>query len=212
MLLSEEAFHADSEVVLDVLSMLEGDSGSAVRWRLALWGIDRLLDDFGFDLERKLRWAGWRKQLFANEFGVDKAKRIRLGDKFRKERKDLESLMSAGEMPEGGDHELAPALSVLQAGSRAFTEIGERMRALAEKGRLTISIEEMTASLAHMRANRLLRSAHRAQEAVIYDFLERIYEARAARQKAGRRQTGSRVEAGTRASSLIEGRPAAGAV
>jgi len=77
---------------------------------------------------------------------------------------------------------------------------------------LTVSIEEMTASLAHMRANRLLRSAHRAQEAVIYDFLERIYEGRAARQTPGRRQTGSRVQVENRASSLIESPPAAGAV
>jgi hypothetical protein len=49
----------------------------------------------------------------------------------------------------------------------------------------------MAVSLTHMRANRLLRSAHRAQEAVFYDFLERIYEGRAAREKASQRNAAS---------------------
>jgi hypothetical protein len=32
-----------------------------------------------------------------------------------------------------------------------------------------------------MHANRMLRSAHRAQEVVLYDFLARLYESQAAR-------------------------------
>ncbi len=36
-------------------------------------------------------------------------------------------------------------------------------------------------SYLHMHANRLLRSAHGAQELVLYDFLCRLYESRAAR-------------------------------
>jgi len=60
------------------------------------------------------------------------------------------------------------------------------MRALVASRRMTISMENMVVSLTHMRANRLLRSAHRAQEAVLYDFLERIYEGRAARAKSDR--------------------------
>jgi thiopeptide-type bacteriocin biosynthesis protein len=64
--------------------------------------------------------------------------------------------------------------------------IAERLCALSDSGRLTVSMDDMAASLVHMRINRLLRSAHRAQEAVLYDFLERIYDGRAARQRAAR--------------------------
>jgi hypothetical protein len=34
------------------------------------------------------------------------------------------------------------------------------------------------ASYLHLHANRLLRSAHHAQEVILYDFLARLYESR----------------------------------
>src|SRR5437867_8786950 len=46
------------------------------------------------------------------------------------------------------DHELAPGLAVLRAGSRALTEVAARLRVLAEPRPLTVSMEEMAASLA----------------------------------------------------------------
>jgi hypothetical protein len=40
---------------------------------------------------------------------------------------------------------------------------------------------DLAASFAHMHVNRLLRSAHRAQELVLYELLDRAYSARAGR-------------------------------
>ena len=186
ILVAEELFHADSETVLELVGLLGGDEGAVARWRLALWGIDLLLGDLGFDLARKLLWARQRRDSFGPEYGVDRPKRVRLGNRFRQERAALEELFRAGEVPGGGDHELAPGLTVLCAGSGSMAPVAERLRALSDSGRLTVSMDDMAASLAHMRVNRLLRSAHRAQEAVLYDFLERIYDGRAARQRAAR--------------------------
>jgi len=186
ILVAEELFHADSETVLELVGLLGGDEGAVARWRLALWGIDLLLGDLGFDLARKLLWARQRRDSFGLEYGVDRPKRVRLGNRFRQERAALEELFRAGEVPGGGDHELAPGLTVLCAGSGSMAPVAERLRALSDSGRLTVSMDDMAASLAHMRVNRLLRSAHRAQEAVLYDFLERIYDGRAARQRAAR--------------------------
>jgi hypothetical protein len=42
-----------------------------------------------------------------------------------------------------------------------------------------------------MHANRLLRSAQRAQELVLYDFLDRLYEGQAARAKQAAKQAAS---------------------
>ena len=53
--LAERLFQADSDAVLDILEMLEGDEGADVRWRLALRGIDMLLGDLGFDPETRMR-------------------------------------------------------------------------------------------------------------------------------------------------------------
>jgi len=44
-------------------------------------------------------------------------------------------------------------------------------------------LTELALSYAHMIANRLLRSAQRRQEMVIYDFLARLYESQAARSR-----------------------------
>ena len=45
--------------------------------------------------------------------------------------------------------------------------------------------QDRAASFLHLSANRLLRSAHRAQEAILYDFLNRLY--REERAKEGQR-------------------------
>ena len=43
----------------------------------------------------------------------------------------------------------------------------------------------MAASFVHMHVNRLIRSAQRAHEMVLYDFLHLLYESREARQRKG---------------------------
>jgi hypothetical protein len=63
--------------------------------------------------------------------------------------------------------------------------IVDELRSCARAGRLTVPLPELAVSYLHMHANRLLRSAHRAQELVLYDFLARLYESRAARAPRG---------------------------
>jgi hypothetical protein len=49
------------------------------------------------------------------------------------------------------------------------------------RGELLHSGEQLAPAFVHMFANRLLRSAHRAQELVLYDFLARLYQSQHAR-------------------------------
>jgi thiopeptide-type bacteriocin biosynthesis protein len=120
ILLAEAAFHVDSEIALRIANMLGGEQGSEARWRLALYGIDRLLDDLGFDLDQKLRLVRYRKEDFAREFRIDKGGRIRLGTRYRRERAALQALFLAGDeacaSERPGDHELAPALARAELG------------------------------------------------------------------------------------------------
>jgi thiopeptide-type bacteriocin biosynthesis protein len=55
------------------------------------------------------------------------------------------------------------------------------LKACETAGRLSRPLTELASSYIHMHANRMLRSAQRAQELVLYDFLNRLYESRAAR-------------------------------
>ena len=52
---------------------------------------------------------------------------------------------------------------------------------LAAEGRLTTPIPDLAFSFVHMHVNRMIRSAARAHELVIYDLLGRLHESRAAR-------------------------------
>lgn len=167
MELSEMLFRHDSDAVLDMLAMLEGDAGLDARWRLALAGTDRLLDDLGFSLPEKAQWAQARRDGFATEFRADANLRAQLGRRHRAERQSLEALLA-------GDpgHPLAPALAALDRRSEALAAPVEELR------RRRLPLDDLAASYAHMHANRLLRSGHRAQELVIHDFLTRLYQAR----------------------------------
>jgi hypothetical protein len=51
-------------------------------------------------------------------------------------------------------------------------------------GRLSLPVVELAPSYLHMHANRMLRSAQRMHELVLYDFLYRCCESRASRQRA----------------------------
>ena len=168
MELSEAVFRHDSDAVAELVALLPGDEGLDARWRLALAGTDRLLDDLGFSLAEKAEWARGRRGAFGAEFRVDAKLGGQLGRRFRAERVVLEDLLAADEV----DHPLGPALAVLTRRSRALAA------PTAELRRRRLPLGNLAASYAHMYANRLLRAGHRAQELVIHDFLARLYWSR----------------------------------
>lgn len=182
MNLAEEIFQADSEAVLDLLHEYPGDGFADLRWRLAAKGMDLLLEDLGFDLEGKQRVMGGIRSSFAEEFRLKNSYEHQLGDRFRKERKSLEELL-LGRL----DPNLEVGVRILQARSERLAPIMKKLQAMIEEKALSLPLESFAASLLHMHANRLLRSAQRPQEAVLYDFLFRVYDSRLARiQKAKR--------------------------
>jgi thiopeptide-type bacteriocin biosynthesis protein len=180
--LAERLFSADSEAILGLIDLLEGDEGADVRWRLGLVGIDRLLTDLGLDdaakaatLER-LRGSFWR------EFKGDKNLRVQLDQRMRGERRSLGLLLA-------GDAEtvapLAPALALFDKRSRDLAPVVAEMAKLEAEGRLAPPLREIAPSFVHMHVNRLIRSAARAHEMVLYDFLHQLYASREARQRKG---------------------------
>jgi thiopeptide-type bacteriocin biosynthesis protein len=178
--LAERLFCADSSCVLDILGMIAGDAGADARWRLALRGIDQLLDDLGFDVAARLAIMRTTRDSFAREHRVDASIGFQrgLGDKYRKERGALEALLDRS-----GDAEsdLAPGLERLTARSAANAPIVAELRAAEQRGALTVPLTELAGSYIHMHVNRLIRSAQRAHELVLYDLLTRLYESKIAR-------------------------------
>jgi len=180
--LAEKLFCADSACVVDILGMLAGDAGIDARWRLALRGIDQLLDDLGFDLAARLAIMRNARDAFAREHRVDAAVPFQrgLGDKYRKERGALEALL---DRTRDADSDLEPGFERFAARSAANAPIIAELRAAEQRGALTQSVTELVPSYIHMHVNRLIRSAQRAHELVLYDLLARLYESKLARAK-----------------------------
>jgi lantibiotic biosynthesis protein len=178
--LAERLFCADSACAIDILGMLDGDAGNDARWRLALRGIDQLLDDVGFDLAARLAIMRRVRDGFAREHRVEASIGFQrgLGDKYRKERIPLATLLDRAHDAEG---DLALGLERITARSAANAPIIAELRAAERRGDLTLPIVDLVPSYIHMHANRLIRSAQRAHELVLYDLLVRLYESQVAR-------------------------------
>jgi thiopeptide-type bacteriocin biosynthesis protein len=177
----ETLFGIDSEACLGIVETLEGDEGADARWRLAFRGTDAILADLGIADERKITLMGAMRENFAKEFGGQKSLDVSIDQKYRTEKKSLAALLA----PEPAeDDPLAPGYVILAERSRKSAP------ALAELARLEAAGElqrvDLAGSLIHMHVNRMIRSAARAHEAVIYGLLHREYQARAARARKGK--------------------------
>jgi thiopeptide-type bacteriocin biosynthesis protein len=178
MLLSEELFAADSDACL----ALQGELGSDqdARWRLTLCGMDMLLTDLGFDLTAKGAILRACRDGFGREFRTAGLLERQMGVRFRQERSALETLLDRNRDARSA---LEPGLQILRRRSALVAGIGLRLQEAAAAGLLTVPPAELAASYLHMFANRMLRAAARAQELVLYDFLDRLYQSGAARKR-----------------------------
>jgi thiopeptide-type bacteriocin biosynthesis protein len=176
--LAEHIFHADSDAVLAILGSLSGDAGLDFRWRLALCGIDLLFDDLGLTFAEKRSIARQSRENFGFEFRTDGDFRRQVGLRYRTERSNLEALLDPRQEP---PVELAPGLKALRHRSLRLAPSIAKLRRLAHSGRLPVTMTDVAMSYAHMHINRLLRSAQRAQELVLYELLDRFYAAQAGR-------------------------------
>jgi class I lanthipeptide synthase len=176
--LAEQLFAADSEAVLTILGSLSGDAGLDLRWRLAMAGIDLLLEDLGLTLEERRSVARRARESFGREFGTDGNFRGQVSQRYRAERARLEALLDPGQTPPAP---LAAGLEALRRRSLQLAPVTAELRRLSQAGRLSATLADIARSCAHMHVNRLLRSAHRAQELVLYELLDRAYSSRAGR-------------------------------
>ncbi len=178
-LLAERIFHADSDAALQIVERLgSGVAGQDERWRLALRGIDLLLQEFGFAPSTKRELLRRARTSFAREFRADAALQKQIGERFRKEREELAALLDGKPDAEGP---IALGLEVLQRRSVAMKRAIAELKANEAAGKLSIPLQELALSHVHMHVNRLLRSAHRAHELVLYEFLARLYDSQLAR-------------------------------
>ena len=170
--LAERIHAADSDAVLAVLGMLDGDDGA--RWKLCMYATDRLLADAGLDVEQRRQWArdgfaGYRPE-YPNAANLESG----IGAHWRVERADLTALLD-----DTVEHPYEPARQAFRDRSVVIAPILAELREHADE--LTVPVGALLQSLAHLHAVRLLRSAARTHELVLLGFLDRYYASQIAR-------------------------------
>lgn len=167
MAFSEAVFHHDSRFVLQLIQLLDDESGEEYRWKIGVAGTDQLLDAFGCTLAEKAALMRQLQQHFFKEFNGNKALQQQLNDKYRQAAPELTAMLS-GQLPEEV-LQLLEERRIAIAGSLAAQPITDKFSLLS--------------SYIHMFLNRLLLAAQRKHELVIYHFLDRYYTSLLARAK-----------------------------
>jgi len=180
--LAEDLFWHDSEAVLGIVELLDGDAGGIARWKLCVRGIESLLDTLGFDAETRAKVFADAKDSLGREMRADTFLWTKIGDRFTSERAELD-VMFTRDAERDAQHELAPGFELLARRDAALAPIAAELRRRDAGGELVPALRDIAWSLCHMHANRLLHASQRAQELVIYDFLRRLHASRRARDK-----------------------------
>jgi lantibiotic biosynthesis protein len=184
--LAERLFQIDSELCLELLPRFSDDAGAELRWQLAFAGADRLLTRLGFSLAEKKALAEQMRAAREQSWIVDEAYRRQLARKFRSGelRQSLTAILREedGEANATGSLLPADALAAFARFSQRLQPVGEKVRSLDRAGQLTTTIHDLAASFVHMHFNRVLRSCHLEQEAVLCDLLVRTYASQLAKE------------------------------
>lgn len=178
--LSEKWFFYDSKMIVDMLSLIEGDEGERIRWLFALRAVDTMLDDFGFDMEKKFDLVTILRENFGREHGMNRNLKEQMEKKFRNDRAEINELMDRSNDQVS---EMLPLFQFLAQKSAAVQPIAEQILTLNKNNQLGMPLNDLMASYSHMMVNRLFKSKQRTHEMVLYDFLHRYYKSEIARQK-----------------------------
>jgi thiopeptide-type bacteriocin biosynthesis protein len=187
ILLSERIFEIDSDAAVALAELfVRGRMRGADRWRLALVATDRLLDDLRLDAKQRRELLESMRDSYAEEHGAGTALTRQISERYRVERPRLAPMLEAAARVPPDDSAtvssgVRDALAILRGRSARLAAVVEELYALASADRLTMPIPRLASSLVHLSLVRHLRSAVRAQETVIYDFLCRVHAERLAR-------------------------------
>lgn len=176
ILCAEQFFFHDSQAILECILAEQQSEAPRARWQVAALGIDWLLDDMGFDDDGKLRLTGHCRESYSKEFGVRGGFRHALSAKYRSARGDLQQILGL-RTAQPDD----PVVSAFRRRSEALQLVVAALRRSGSDDRLSRSLPDIAMAYIHMHVNRLLPSSARAQEFVLYEFLERHYESKRAR-------------------------------
>lgn len=183
--LVEQLFYNDSVFVTNMLSMLDPESGSEIRWKIALRSVDELLADFKYSIEERLNLIEFLSNSFFIEHGGKKELKIVLDNKFRNLRKRLEEALNSNIDIE---KEYFPIIQLLSTRSFSNSSIIRNIIKINSNNNLHPNLNYLISSILHMNLDRLFMGRNRTNEFVVYDLLHRYYKSTLARAKSSSKE------------------------
>lgn len=172
MSLVENWFEIDSLYWLDEIKHRAMEEYPEL-WKSAVRSIDVLLDDFGANIDDKVNIVNRLKESAASLFGLNRAMKGQLDDKYRKISGELNSVLESGTAE--------PDVFTIKRSADAGRIIQQMQETFIDRD--TLFESTLLPDLIHLSLNRAFRTRHRLQELVLYDFLSRYYESVKARKK-----------------------------
>ncbi|WP_299618590.1 thiopeptide-type bacteriocin biosynthesis protein [uncultured Tenacibaculum sp.] len=162
---SEHLFYIDSETCLDALSLIDDD---ILLFLFSLRSIDTTLNAFYFDIDQKIKFTAYNRDLFKKEFNANKALSKQLNIKYQTLRNPILSFFTKPHK------EFTPLVELLNKKSE---EIKQKVRIINDNVKnQNLSIEDLLASHIHMTVNRIFRDKQRLHELVCYSCLYKFYQ------------------------------------
>jgi|GEM_PF-550272 len=160
---TEDIFCADSTLVINLLK----NNKTLDRWKLALRGIDIILDDLGYSISQKSNLASNLQASFLAEFKDDQNLIHQLNLKYRKYKREIYQIMNKAQDQLTGFESL---IYLFEARTRIIAQQERWPKAAPE-----FVMDKLVSSFIHMHLNRLFITNHREQELVIYHYLKKYY-------------------------------------
>jgi thiopeptide-type bacteriocin biosynthesis protein len=164
--LCEQLFCHDSEAVVELLRLPDGDPRGDRRWRLVLLGMNRLLDDLGLDPEARLAVLRRARDGFRVEFRLNGPAAGRLGAKYRGESAGLRELLGTTT-----DRKWSEASAVLDRRSHAGGPVAVRLNVHDQQGQLTTTVPDLALSLLLARSSPGGRSKESVPCSAVNDWI-----------------------------------------
>jgi thiopeptide-type bacteriocin biosynthesis protein len=180
--ISEDFFYINSQITLEILKLFTNDKAQENRFLVALLGVIKLYDGFGFSTDERLLLIEKSALSFGNEFKVPNSENLRtvIKDKYRKILPDIEFLLSSKENKNLLD------IPFYKTVNKLYNKQEKSLKKLAllfNENKYDKSINELMPSYIHMFLNRFFASNQRYEEMMIYQLLEKYYKALKAREK-----------------------------
>lgn len=182
MVAAEHHFFLESDLLIDIIQLMEEHGDEQLRSLYAFKLVDHLLTSFQLNIEQKRDAMKLLADGFGAEFGKDSVMKKQLSQKFRNLRPEINRLIEGTTETSEIDNIINNWLS--QVNQKSATIHAYILKEVQHPTRLY----QLLGSYIHMLLNRYFRSNQRAQETVVYDLLWTYYKSKYAQEKFNKKK------------------------